>query len=183
MKLDVTIDQEGVLFRSYPFVGASVFPSGRIGWHQVRSIDGLQSPPALRLGAKEIVFVPVAHADRLHAFATARGIPSVRDADPWGLLLEPFLDTEHSAEDHERVVTLLSRFGLGREEVAAIRQTVEKQMISYNAIHWEWIHLGLWDLLWAHAPDRLERLIPRRSRNFIAFYGWAMEIATREAVK
>ena len=69
--------------------------------------------------------------------------------DIWGLLLDPFLDTEFSREQQEQTLQLRGRCGISSAEVEAIRARVEPAMISYNfdSMLWDWVHLGLTDIL------------------------------------
>ncbi|MEU5537651.1 hypothetical protein [Streptomyces sp. NPDC020362] len=102
-----------------------------------------------------------------------RSRPEVR-AD----LLEPFLDTVVTPEHQAAALTRLSKGGLAPAEVAGIRDKVAPIMLAYNAVLWEWHHLGLADLLYA-APAA--PWVPEHQRiepaDKAVFFAWAMNIA------
>jgi hypothetical protein len=112
-------------------------------------------PPTLRTRDGEYLFVPATQMHQLADFAQANGVPFVDREDLWTWVLEPFLDTEFSAEDTERVVALLERGGLPRDELRRLRERVEGRMLELTAVTWEWQHYGLADVLaaMATAPD------------------------------
>jgi outer membrane protein assembly factor BamA len=57
----------------------------------------------------------------------------------WSWLLEPYLDTEYTAEDDEKITNLLIENGFPKQEISKIRNEIEEQMYKYNSILWEWI--------------------------------------------
>ncbi len=67
-------------------------------------------------------------------------------ADAVALLCEPFLDTEFTPEDAARTEEQLGRLGFAPAEVAEHRKRLSGPMLAYNAIHWEWAHLGVSDV-------------------------------------
>ncbi|MEU7731421.1 hypothetical protein AB0B78_40440 [Streptomyces sp. NPDC040724] len=101
--------------------------------------------------------------------------------DVWGDLLEPFLDTEFTAEQQAGTLARLSAVGLGPEEVARIREQVGPLMRAFNSLHWDWHHLGITDLLDAAEADWIPEHLRVRPDDRAAFRTWAMEIANRAA--
>lgn len=67
----------------------------------------------------------------------------------WEWILEPFLDTEYTADIHQRSTLYLESYGLDPEYVHSIRNEVHEQMMSYNfdTMLWEWCSLGATDVL------------------------------------
>lgn len=92
---------EGIAFDRYPYPGARVHPRGLVPWSAVLEVDPATSPPELRI-AGETLFVSAELREELARAAEAHGIPVVRRVDVWGMLLDPFLDTEFDEDDQER---------------------------------------------------------------------------------
>ena len=90
----------------------------------------------------------------------------------WGWILEPFLDTEFTAETDQRLTNLLGSYGLTTDQVKSLRKEVESQMLKYNfdTMLWEW---GGFDAL-----DVLKAMRTKYNKTeFKDFYGRVMEIA------
>ena len=97
--------ENGIRFCNYPFPPASVYPDGLITFESIEEIDPEATPPEARV-AGEILFIPATLKDRLRAAAIERSIPSVMRFDVWGLMLEPFLDTEFDETHRERTFSI-----------------------------------------------------------------------------
>jgi hypothetical protein len=173
-RIDVAFGEREIVFARYPYPGAAVFPRGAVAYADVRDVDPAATPPEIRLRGGEVLFVPATERAALAGAAAAHGLPVVRRFDVWAFLLEPFLDTEFDRDAQELTLTRLAENGVPRDEALALRRRFAKRMLRYNALHWEWAHLGLTDLLDASAP-RLPFLRPRFER----LYREAMEIAAR----
>ncbi|WP_354638423.1 hypothetical protein [Kitasatospora camelliae] len=117
----------------------------------IRDADPSAAPPEIRTRAGETVFLAAAQAGRLEEFCRDHGIPLRRRPDVWADLLEVFLDTGFPPEHHAATAARLARLGLDAAATARIRAEVAPLMHRYYAVHWEWHHLGLADLLDAHA--------------------------------
>jgi hypothetical protein len=174
---DVRFAPGAVVFHSYPYPGARVYPSGEVAWSEVEEVDPDAAPPELRVRG-ETLFISATHKDELRRAAEAHGVPSVPRVDVWDLLLEPFIDTTFDEADQERTLDRLEQNGIPRDEAAAIRATVRKPMLAYNSIIWDWVHLGMYDLLSAHL--HLRRTVSEAA--FVEFYRWAQEIAQRAGI-
>jgi hypothetical protein len=133
-----------------PFKPASVARSPRLSPAAIREIDPNANPPEVRL-EREILFVGASRAAELRVFAQQHKIPLVMRADVWSWILEPFLDTELEDGYAERLLQRLESHGIDRALCAKLRTKVERAMIEYNfgTMLWEWVHLGLFDLLLA----------------------------------
>jgi hypothetical protein len=173
---EVTFGASEVAFAGYRYPGAAVFPSGRVAYAAIRDVDPNAAPPEPRLRTGEILFVSATQRDELVQAAATHRLRIVRRFDVWSLLLEPFLDTEFAADDKERTLALLAENGVPREEALALRRRFARRMLAYNAIHWDWAHLGLSDLLDASLP-RLP--LPFLRARFERLYWEAMAIAER----
>jgi hypothetical protein len=173
----VELAPESIVFHTYPFPGARVHPSGAVPWSEVVEVDPDGFPPEIRL-AGETLFISGDRAIELRREAAAHGVPVASRVDVWGLLLEPFLDTTFSLAEEERTLAAIERIGIPRREAKRIRKRVEGRMLAYNAICWEWVHLGMWDLFQAHLPHPLIGAI-FGDEAFRELYRWAQEIAHR----
>lgn len=178
---EVEFTPEAIVFHAYPFPGARVHPAGAVPWGDVREVDPARAPPELRIDGGEALFVDARRTDDLLRAAAAHGIPTVHRADVWDMLLDPFLDTTFSEADQERTLARLEHNGVPRHEAARIRERVAERMLQYNALLWDWVHLGMWDLLHAHLPGALERAVHGDAR-FRELYRWAQEIAQRARI-
>jgi hypothetical protein len=169
------VDDE-IRFLAYPFAPASVAPAGVVRARDIRDADpGVAvAPPEVRLTSGETVFVAGGH-DALRRFCGEHAVPLVRRPDVWSALLQPFVDTEFDGYWEARTHTELESYGITLDEIADIRARFAPVMVAYNAVLWDWVHLGLFDLLEALGgpvggarPDELRDT-----------YWWAMEIADR----
>ncbi|HEU0076879.1 MAG TPA: hypothetical protein VFQ76_04465, partial [Longimicrobiaceae bacterium] len=136
----------GIAFDRYPYPGARVHPRGTVPWSAVLEVDPAASPPELRI-AGETLFVSAELRGELARAAQANGVPTVRREDVWDMLLEPFLDTWFDDDVQERTLQQLEENGIGRAEAERIRERVGFAVLHHNGMLWEWVHLGLWDLL------------------------------------
>ena len=167
----VTISLSGLQFHDYRYPPSTVYPDRHVGWKVVKEIDPDEAPPEVRLKSGEILSVSATQRDNLAGIAKQAGIPTVRRIDIWGLLLEPFLDTRFRREHRLRTITLLKANGVGTAERIRLRLTLAPALLAYNALHWDWCHLGLFDALDAH--------LGLDTKAFTKFYWRAMEIANR----
>lgn len=120
----------------------------RIAAGDVVEIDPGGFPPLLRTG-DELLFVSATRKAELEAWALKQGVPLRSRFDVWAALLEPALDTRFSAEQQKRTLEQLLRHGFTAREVEAIRARVVEPMRRWNldSMTWEWVHLGLFDVL------------------------------------
>ena len=170
----VSFGSSHIEFARYPFWPASVRRSPRVDHDLVRSVDPTTAPPEVVLHSGETLFVDAPQRSELER-EVARGKLTVeRRADVWGLVLEPFLDTEFDPEHHERTVAMLNEIGLPPPRVEELRARFSGPMLRYNSIMWDWIHLGLYDLLQAHVGARM---LPWRRAEYRALYWLGMELA------
>lgn len=169
--MQTTFSTTGIHFHRYPFQPATVFPDKFLPWDAVQEmVPGW--PPEVRTRQGEVLFVSAEHEDALKAAVQAAGIPLVKRFDVWDMILTPFLDTEFDEATHEHILAMLEANGISREECQQLRARVAQPMLAYNALLWDWVHLGLYDLLLAHRP-----LLA--TADFRAFYWEAMAIARR----
>ncbi|MCX4783239.1 hypothetical protein [Streptomyces sp. NBC_01264] len=143
----------------------------------IRDVDPDASPPEIRTVSGEILFVSAERRAELERFRRDNGIPRRSRPDVWGDLLEPFLDTEFTAERRAATQARLDQAGLGPDEVADIRHKVAPLMRAYNTVQEDWHHLGLADLLDAAIADWIPQDQQIKPGECAAFCAWAMKIA------
>ncbi|MBK9974922.1 MAG: hypothetical protein IPP14_09130 [Planctomycetes bacterium] len=157
----VEFKDSGIRFLAYDFPQASVWPDKACPARAIRDADPDDALPSLRLNSGEVLFVTAEQKDDLCAWLDAQGVPIRRHLDVWYLLLEPFLDTEFSAEHQQKTLDRLEEAGLDRIAVDELRAEFGPWMYRYNITDmlWDWVHLGQCDLLCAigrYAPDQLD---------------------------
>lgn len=179
--MHATFDSDGVNFAKYPFPPASIYPHGRVACSAIRDVDPTAGPLEIRTNNGETLFVSAEQSDAFNDWIVACQIPIFRRLDVWHLILEPFLDTEFTADGQDATIVALGNIGISRTDVIRIRQSVEGAMLAYNAFLWDWVHLGLFDLLtatrqglnWLSLSHRLSRT------RYNDFYWSAMQLADR----
>lgn len=149
----------------------------------LRDADPAAAPPEIRTVSGETLFVPAGRRGELELFCRDNQIPLRVRPDVWGDLLEPFLDTEPTDEERAATLGRLNRVGLGAAEVAAIREEVAPLVLAYNAVHRDWHHLGLADLLDAATAVRLPGVRAAEPAGRAGFFSWAMRIADLGAAR
>lgn len=166
--------KDQIKFSEYPFEPAKVYPNGVIDASEVEWICVDASPPKLKLG-NDILFISAEFKEPLTDFGKRNGIKLVACRWNWDWILEPYLDTEFTAENKKRTNELLLGAGFELNEIEAIRQEVGDQMYKYNfdTMLWDWCSLGLSDVLSAMRAKYNET-------QFRDFYAQAMEIELRD---
>lgn len=167
----VTIGDDFLNIGHYPFEPSAAF--GQITLHasQMDDLDVTSAPPTIRMG-NELIFLTAEKRSELRDFASRNNVTTVERPMIWEWILEPFLDTEYSAETDRRLAGFLENYGLSVEYVQSLRSEVEKAMLRYNfdTLLWEWCSLGACDVLLA-----MQAYYPREK--FGAFYHRAMAVA------
>lgn len=172
------IADDHIQFWRYPFWIASVINSPRVDAKNIQEIRSDRQFPEIVLHNGEILFCPPEKQKEIASFAQRNNIPDCRRVDIWGWINEPFLDTEITASSQENILRILKRCGFNALEVDLIRKKIGHRMSQYNFFVWEWIHLGHFDLLAAHAfTVRLQVWL--RHKKMLEFYRWTCEIANR----
>jgi hypothetical protein len=165
---EVRFTQDRIHFPDSP----SILPTTAI-----RDADHTSPPPEIRTRTGETLFISSVQATDLEHFCHRNQIPLQRRPDIWGDLLEPFLDTEFTAETQTATLSRLHTCGLTPSDVAEIRTKVAPMMRAYNAVHWDWVHLGLADLLDAATTPWIPETHRPTQADLPAFTAWAMKTA------
>lgn len=179
--MDVRFAEDHVRFLSYGFRGASVHPTGMVAPARIRDADWHAIRPEIRTASGETLFVPRERKADLEAFCRRHGIAEASRPDTWADLLEPFLDTRIDAGQERATIGRLYRAGFTAAEITAVRKRLAPLMLAYNfdAMVWEWVHLGLFDLLTAANAPVIDPALQAELGDRAAFYEWAMAIADR----
>lgn len=149
-----------IRFNSYPFKMSTLSQHGRLPYTDILDVDPRQAPPEIRTIRGETVFIPATVRDQFQAEIAGHRWPTVYRVDVWALLLEPFLDTVMSDDHQANTLKLLEMCHLSQPDVATIRQAVGSAMLSYNSMMWDWVHLGLYDLLMAIGSSSTPPILP-----------------------
>jgi hypothetical protein len=179
--MDVSFAADHIHFLRYDFPGATVHPTGFLTPAQIRDADGKTVRPEIRTALGETLFIPRKQESELEEFCRRNDVAQRHRTDIWSDLLEPFLDTWFNPEDELATEKRLCAAGLSQDEVAEIRQRIAPLMRAYNfdSMLWEWVNLGLFDLLNASSGALVPPDLPATLGDLTAFYTWAMEIAER----
>ncbi|WP_236790957.1 hypothetical protein [Amycolatopsis sp. GM8] len=179
--MDVSFAEDHIVFARYEFPGATVHPAGVLTLARIRDADPKAWPPEIRTTLGETLFVPRAQEPELEEFCRRNDVTTKRRPWIWSDLLEPFLDTWFDPDDERATDERLHKAGLSQEEITEIRQRLTPLMRAYNfdSMLWEWVDLGLFDLLNAATGPLVNPALQATLGDPAAFYTWAMAIAER----
>ncbi len=170
--MQLEIQGKKLRIKQYPFRMSSIGNSGTIDLQEIQEIQVDRFPPEIILRSKEVIFIADEYRESLRVFATTEGIPITPRQDIWSLINEPFLDTVHQESYMNNVQKLLTTNQVNFDEVSGIRHKIGETLLIYNAIMWEWKHLGHYDVLLSRKRYALSGLTE-------SFYWWTMKIALR----
>lgn len=179
--MEVSFAEHHIHFSSYDFPGSSVHPTGILACERIRDADCRAAPPEIRTTLGETLFIPREQQGDLERFCRRNGIANRHRPDIWADLLEPFLDTWFDPDDERATDNRLRNAGLSEAEVAGIRRRLAPLMHAYNfdGMRWEWVSLGLFDLLNAATGPLVEPGVRAALGDPETLYTWAMDIAER----
>ena len=172
--LEISFSEDFVVLDDYPFPQRN--RGRKVIADEISEVVLNWMPPAIRTSDGEYLLVPAPQKEELIGFASRCGIPMTKRVDVWSFILEPFLDTEFTADQKARTMGILAESGVPEDEVARIRRLVNGPMLLWTAITWEWCHYGLYDVLSQMKPWGWWGR-PR----FARFYSEAMDLADRGA--
>ncbi|RJL31309.1 hypothetical protein [Bailinhaonella thermotolerans] len=177
MDLDVVFTGRGLVLPAGQRGLPGLPEDGEVRLEDIRDADPDAAPPEVRTAGGLTLFVTALQRRELTAFCGRHAVPLRRRPDVWADLLGPFLDTEETAGQRTAALERLSAIGLDEARVTRIRERVAPLMIAYNALHWDWHHLGLCDLLDAAAAPWIPERVRRGLGDLGEFRVWAMRIA------
>jgi predicted metal-dependent HD superfamily phosphohydrolase len=129
-------------------------------------------PPMAWMKDDRVVFVR-SSPHLIRTFCETACIPITRRFDAWGLLCEPYLDTELSKEDDERNFAALKENGFEEAEVKQIRSRISFGLTTATCLTWEWQYYGLADV------RRHTGIFRRLRHGRREFERWTSEITSR----
>lgn len=168
---DLTIGDDFLKIENYPFEPSIAYRQTTFTAHKIQDIDYKSYPPTFRV-ENELIFLSAEKKTELGTFAKRNNIKTGERPGIWGWILEPFLDTEFTAQTDQRLTSLLGEYGLTENQVKSLRVEVKTQMLKYNfdTMLWEWGGLD--------ASDVLRAMRPKYNRDeFSDFYKRVMKVA------
>ncbi len=167
------IKENEILITDYPFEPSIAYPNKLIKAYEINSMSVNFGVCKIYL-TNDIVFVSAEKKEELKKFAENNKIKLTEHSWNWDWILEPYLDTEFSKENEQRISERLNENGIEKTEIEKLRREVEKQMYKYNfdTMLWDWCSLGLSDVLSAMRAKYNEN-------EFRDFYKRAIEIDKR----
>lgn len=177
--MKIKIENDGIYFEEYELQGVSVYPSGLVKYEEIFEFIENMCPPTIRTISDEIIFINAELKLQLKEILTKKGVRIVKREDLWNLILEEFLDTEIDEKEKEYSYKILERNGVTREECNLIKKNIRKMMMSYNfeSCLWEWIYLGLYDVLSASNGILVNKKYKKDSEEIKSFYKGCVRIA------
>ena len=168
----------------YPYTPATVFPNGVLAYDSIREICVTSLPFEIRTKRGELLLVPASNKDAMIAAAQARGIPILRRIDVWGLILEPFVDTEFTEKMDAKTRTELLATGVDEVTLTRMRDRLARIVGDYNLkFVWNWWGLSLFDAFDAiQFCSRIKVIQAMNDDEYKQFYWEAMELAGRGKV-
>ncbi|MFV1449376.1 hypothetical protein VBZ51_09530 [Maribacter sp. HS] len=168
-----SIGESSIEITDYPFEPSVVYPSASIAAHEIDAIS-LEFGVCKVYVKDDIVFVSAEKKKELAHFTKVHNLKLIPYSWNWDWLLEPYLDTEFTKENEQRVLERLLENGFTTTEIDAIRAEVKKQMYAYNfdTMLWDWCSLSLSDVLSAIRAKY-------NKVQFRDFYSRALEIEKR----
>ena len=169
---DSEILNDIISFKNYPFKPSFVSKKRKINANEIICIYLNSSPPTIGV-ENDLIFISKEYEKELEEFARRNKIPIRERNTNWSYITEPYLDTEFTEEQQRRSIELLSRRGITPGELNELRRQIAQPMLKYNSFLWEWINLGLSDVLSAMRKKL-------NSKEFEKFYWYAIEIDRRK---
>ena len=168
----ISFDADSIRIDDYPFEPSSIYSDPVIPAASIVAVSTKFRPYIQR--ANELITINAMEKENLQAFAIRNNIPDIEPSWIWDWILDPYLDTEFTPEDEERINRRLAEHGLQAAEVARIRAEVGEQMIKYNfdTMLWDWVSLNIFDALCAMR-------VKYDRHQFLDFYTRAMAIALK----
>ena len=168
------IRENEVYISEYPFEPSIVYPHRLIKANEINFISTNFGVCRIYVD-NDIVFVTSEQKAELLKFAENNRIKLIKHSWNWDWILEPYLDTEFTADNEKKIEKCLTEVGIDKIETEKLRKEVGKQMYKYNfdTMLLDWCSLGLCDAL---SAMRVKYDKPE----FEDFYKRAIEIDKRK---
>ncbi|EFC46721.1 predicted protein [Naegleria gruberi] len=173
--ISVQINQDGILFKEYPFALSSVGRGNSIvPFQAIREFILDDSNHAeIRTHNNEILFM---RCDFNIEDLKKTNIPiyTRQSIDLWSDITEPFLDSS-VPQVEEKVEQLISRYSISREECEKLYSIISEPVFAYNfeTMLWEYVSLDLVDVLSSLDKNCPLSQKPLSEEKFKEFYNYA----------
>lgn len=171
------IAENEIEISDYPFEPSIAYPNKTIKANEIDAMS-VDFGVCKVYVTNDIIFVSAEKKEELKKFAERNNIKLTEHSWNWDWILEPYLDTEFTQENEQRVLKRLEENGIEKQEVDQIRAEVGEQMYKYNfdTMLWDWCSLGLTDVLSAMRAKY-------DKSKFRDFYKIAIEIDKRKKTR
>ncbi|MDT0557382.1 hypothetical protein RM697_01900 [Ichthyenterobacterium sp. W332] len=162
-----------IVISDYPFEPSIAYPNSAIKASEIIAIS-IDFGVCRIYVSDDIIFISNEKKEALKTFAQNNSIGLIQHSWNWDWILEPYLDTEFTKDNEQRVLKHLHENGITSLEIDQLRTEVGEQMYKYNfdTMLWDWCSLGLSDVLSAMR-------VKYNKVDFRAFYKKAIEIDKR----
>ena len=176
--LNVEFLENKIKFINYPFKISDVYFKKEILLSEIEVCIENFIPPVIQTKKKELLFISAVQKEQLLLFCKKNKIPVIQKNENWADILEIFLDIDITKEELEFCYKRLKQNGISKELCDTIRKEVCNKMIAYNfdSCLWEWVHLGLYDILEASLGILSGKKYCMEQKEFQKFYWQAMKI-------
>lgn len=183
-KETIIIKNEGLFFKEYNLPSVSIYPSGLLKYCEIVEFIDNFIPSAIKTKSNDLIFIDRRHKEEVKNALVNKDIKIVERVDLWSLILEEFLDTEFTEKNKECCYKILEENGISRLECDDIRNKVSGMMVSYNfeSCLWEWIYLGLYDLLGAANGILASKKYKLGGKEHLELYRNSVELALKGSV-
>ncbi|MCL5127740.1 hypothetical protein [Algibacter sp. L4_22] len=167
------IRENEISITEYPFEPSVAYPEKIINASKINFISADFGLCRIYVD-NDIIFISSEQKTELLKFSEINKIKLINHSWNWDWILEPYLDTEFTADNEKRIEKCLNEVGIDKIETKKIRSEVGKQMYKYNfdTMLWDWCNLGLCDVLSAMR-------VKYNQNEFREFYKRAIEIDKR----
>ena len=121
------IRENEIAISDYPFEPSIVYPNKIISAGEINFIEVDFGLCRIYL-ANDIIFVTSEQKAELLKFAELNEINLIKHSWNWDWILEPYLDTEFTADNEQRIEKCLNDVGIDKTEAQKLRIEVGKQM-------------------------------------------------------
>lgn len=176
--LNVEFLENKMKFINYPFKASDIYFKKEILLSEIEVCIENFIPPVIQTKKKELLFISAVQKEPLLQFCKKSKIPVIQKNENWADILEIFLDIDVTKEELEICYKRLKENGISKELCDRIRKEVCDKMIAYNfsSCLWEWVHLGLYDVLEASLGILSGKKYCMEPKEFQKFYWEAMKI-------
>lgn len=177
-RLAVEFLENKIKFIEYPFQASDIYFKKEILLSEIEVCIENFIPPVIQTKKKELLFISAVQKEQLLEFCKKSKIPVIQKNENWADILEIFLDIDITKEELEFCYKRLKENGISKELCDMIRKEVWNKMIAYNfaSCLWEWVHLGLYDVLEASLGIFSGKKYCMEQKEFQKFYWQAMKI-------